>query len=48
MQHVVDEVNKELLPYKRITRLTIAKEPLEMTSTKKIKRHIVAKQYENL
>ena len=48
MQHIVDEVNKELLPYKRITRLTIAKEPLEMTSTKKIKRHIVAKQYENL
>ncbi|NCB01030.1 MAG: long-chain fatty acid--CoA ligase [Spirochaetia bacterium] len=48
MQQVVDEVNKELLPYKRITRLTIAKEPLEMTSTKKIKRHIVAKVYENL
>ncbi len=48
MQHIVDEVNKELLPYKRITRLTIAKEPLEMTSTKKIKRHIVAKLYENL
>ncbi len=48
MQRIVDEVNKELLPYKRITRLTIAKEPLEMTSTKKIKRHIVAKQYENL
>ena len=47
MQHIVDEVNKELLPYKRITRLTIAKEPLEMTSTKKIKRHIVAKLYEN-
>lgn len=48
MQKVVDEVNKDMLPYKRITRLTIAKEPLEMTSTKKIKRHIVAKQYENL
>jgi long-chain acyl-CoA synthetase len=48
MQKVVDAVNKDLLPYKRITRLTIAKEPLVMTSTKKIKRHIVAKQYENL
>lgn len=48
MQTVVDKVNKELLPYKRIIRLTIAKEPMEMTSTKKIKRHIVAKQYENI
>jgi long-chain acyl-CoA synthetase len=48
MQSVVDKVNKEVLSYKRIVRLTIAKEPMEMTSTKKIKRHIVAKQYENI
>ncbi len=48
MQKVVDEVNKEMIHYKRITKLTIAKEPLEMTSTKKIKRHIVAKQYDKM
>ena len=48
MQGIVDAVNKEMIHYKRITRLTIAKEPLEMTSTKKIKRHIVAKQYDTL
>jgi long-chain acyl-CoA synthetase len=48
MQSVVDKVNKELLPYKRITRVTIAKEPMEMTSTKKIKRHVIQKQYENV
>ncbi len=48
MQGIVNEVNKEMIHYKRITRLTIAKEPLEMTSTKKIKRHIVAKQYDKM
>ena len=48
MQSVVDKVNKELLPYKRITRVTIAKKPMEMTSTKKIKRHVIQKQYENV
>jgi long-chain acyl-CoA synthetase len=47
MQEVVDKVNKEMLPYKRITRLTIADEPLEMTSTKKIKRHVVAEVYKD-
>jgi len=47
MQTIVDKVNKEMLPYKRITRLTIADEPLEMTSTKKIKRHIVAEVYKD-
>ncbi len=47
MQGIVDKVNKEMLPYKRITRVTIADEPLEMTSTKKIKRHIVAEVYKD-
>src|SRR5690554_5756778 len=47
MQEVVDKVNKEMLPYKPITRLTIADEPLEMTSTKKIKRHVVAEVYKD-
>ncbi len=47
MQEVIDKINKEMLPYKRITRLTVADEPLEMTSTKKIKRHVVAEVYKD-
>jgi long-chain acyl-CoA synthetase len=47
MQEIVNKVNKDLLPYKRITRVTIADEPLEMTSTKKIKRHVVAEVYQD-
>ncbi len=38
MQNVVDEVNQKLLPYQKITRVAILKEPLEMTTTKKVKR----------
>jgi len=34
----VREVNRELLPYKRISRVRILEEPMEMTTTKKIKR----------
>ena len=36
---IVDRVNREVLPYKRISKLTILDEPMEMTTTKKIKRH---------
>ena len=42
---IVSEVNKELQSYKKITRVVIAKEPLPMTSTKKIKRFEVEKLY---
>lgn len=35
MQQIVSEVNKELQSYKKITRVTVVDEPLEMTSTKK-------------
>ncbi len=42
---IVEDVNKELQSYKKITKVVIAAEPLEMTSTKKIKRFVVAKQY---
>jgi len=38
---VVAEVNKELLPYQRIQRVEVLREPMEMTTTKKIKRHKV-------
>ena len=47
MKEVVDKVNKDLLPYKRISKVTVVAEPLEMTSTKKIKRYIVAEKYKD-
>jgi long-chain acyl-CoA synthetase len=47
MQEIIDKVNKDLHQYEKIDRLTIAKEPMEMTSTKKIKRHVIAEQYKN-
>ncbi len=42
---IVNEVNKELQSYKKITMVTVVDEPLEMTSTKKIKRFVVAQKY---
>ena len=35
---IVDTVNKDLLTYQRITKVTLLDEPLEMTTTKKVKR----------
>jgi long-chain acyl-CoA synthetase len=35
---IIKEVNLELMPYKRIERFKLLDEPLEMTTTKKIKR----------
>jgi len=35
---IIEEVNKKLLTYQRIAKITILKEPLEMTTTKKVKR----------
>lgn len=45
IEQIVEEVNKELQHYKKITRIDIVDEPLEMTSTKKIKRNIVKAKY---
>ena len=45
MEGIISDVNKNLQAYKKISMITVAKEPLEMTSTKKIKRFVVAKQY---
>ena len=39
IEGVIGIVNKKLLPYQRITKTTFLKEPLEMTTTKKVKRH---------
>ena len=41
IKHIVDEVNAKMLPYQRISKVTVLKDALEMTTTKKIKRHIV-------
>ena len=38
LRAVVDEINKQLLPYQRITRVTVLREKLAETTTKKIKR----------
>ena len=38
IKSIVDDVNKKLLPYQKIQKLTVLSEPLEMTTTKKIKR----------
>ena len=35
---IISEVNKRLLPYQKIEKITLLDEPLEMTTTKKIKR----------
>lgn len=45
INEIVKDVNKELQSYKKITMITVVDEPLEMTSTKKIKRFVVAKKY---
>ncbi|MCR4676404.1 MAG: AMP-binding protein [Sphaerochaetaceae bacterium] len=44
---IVEEINKELLPYKRMRKVIIINEPMEMSSTKKIKRFVVAKKYKD-
>ncbi|MDR2133587.1 MAG: AMP-binding protein [Treponema sp.] len=38
---IVNEVNQRLLPYQKIARTTVLEEPMEMTTTKKIKRDTV-------
>ncbi len=48
MEQIVEEVNKELLPYQRIRHIALVDEPMEMSSTKKIKRFVVKKKYEDI
>lgn len=48
MEQIVENVNRELLPYKRIRKVFVVDEPLEMTSTKKIKRFAVAEKYREM
>jgi long-chain acyl-CoA synthetase len=41
IEAIIQEVNQRLLPYQKIRRTVILKEPMEMTTTKKIKRDSV-------
>ncbi|TVR30788.1 MAG: long-chain fatty acid--CoA ligase [Spirochaetaceae bacterium] len=41
INEVVAEVNHQMTPYQRINRVVLLDEPMEMTTTKKIKRHSV-------
>ncbi len=41
IREIVAEVNQELTPYQRIQRVSVLDEPMETTTTKKIKRHSV-------
>ena len=43
IEKIVGEVNKQLAGYKKIEKITIVDKPMEMTTTKKIKRATVAK-----
>ncbi len=45
MEEIVEEVNRDLQSYKKITMTTVVDEPLSMTSTKKIKRFEVIRQF---
>ena len=45
MEEIVEEVNKDLQSYKKITMVTVVDEPLPMTSTKKVKRFEVVRKY---
>lgn len=47
IEAIISEVNKELQAYKKITLTTVVDEPLEMTSTKKVKRFIVEQKYKD-
>ena len=41
MNAIVSEVNRNLVGYKKIEKVTIVDKPMEMTTTKKIKRNLV-------
>jgi long-chain acyl-CoA synthetase len=43
LHRLVDEVNQKLLPYQRISRVTVLHERMEETTTKKVKRHAVGR-----
>jgi long-chain acyl-CoA synthetase len=42
IEKIISEVNVRLLPYQKILKVTLLEEPMEMTTTKKIKRDTLA------
>ncbi len=48
VQRIVDEVNRKLPPYKRVTKTTRLSEAMEMTSTRKIKRGKLQRTFDRL
>ena len=48
MNGIVEAVNKELQSYKKITKVTVVDKPMPMTSTKKIKRFEVRREYDDI
>ena len=47
MNDIVDTVNKDLVSYKRISKVTVSYSPLPMTSTKKVKRGDVIEMFKD-
>ena len=47
MESIVEEVNKDLQSYKKISMVTVVDTPLPMTSTKKVKRFEVVKMFKD-
>ncbi len=45
VQKIVSKVNKNFQSYSQISKVTLLKEPLEMTTSQKVKRNFVAKTY---
>ncbi len=45
VQKIVSKVNKSFQAYSQISKVTLLKEPLEMTTSQKVKRNFVAKTY---
>ena len=43
IEETVTQVNRSLVGYKKIEKITILDKPMDMTTTKKIKRNTVAK-----
>ena len=45
IQKIVSKVNKNFQAYSQISKVTLLKEPLEMTTSQKVKRNFIAKTY---
>ncbi|PKL14435.1 MAG: long-chain fatty acid--CoA ligase [Spirochaetae bacterium HGW-Spirochaetae-8] len=48
LQEVVSEVNRKMVAYKKVSKLTVLAKPMAMTSTKKIQRNKVGRTFDRL